>query len=65
MYKKYYKDVLALLILLGVIGLIIGVVLFGKYASREVQTMVGYGFVTIFLLGVLFVLWKAIRLILD
>jgi predicted MFS family arabinose efflux permease len=65
MYKKYHKDVLALLILLGVIGLITGIVLFGRYASKEAQTMVAYGVVTIFALIMLFVLWKAIRLIID
>lgn len=64
-YRKYYKDILAALILLGVIGLITGIGLFAKYASRETQSMVGYGFVAIFLLGILLVLWKAIRLILD
>lgn len=65
MRKSRYKDILAAVILLGVLGLIIGVAAFAKYASEQAKEYVGFAFVTIFALIFLGLIWKAIRLIID
>ena len=65
MNKSRYKDMLAAVILLGVLGLLIGVAAFAKYASEEAKEYVGFSFVVIMSIIFLGVIWKAIRLIID
>lgn len=59
------KDLKATLILLGIIGLITGIYLFGRYASEDAKL---YFVLTLFGLmaaSLLFAIWKVIRLMID
>ena len=65
MNKKLYKDLMATGILLGIIGLFAGIILFALYASNEAKEIFMRGLFIVFTLGLIFVIWKAIRVLID
>lgn len=65
MQTKRYKDIKATLILLGIIALPTSVFIFSKYASNFAKEFIMEGILVIVFLGMLFTIWKAIRLIID
>lgn len=65
MTNKTYKDLLATGIVFGLITFPVSVVLFAEYASHETKRIVGSIIIGCLCLVVVFVLWKAIRLLID
>jgi uncharacterized membrane protein len=65
MNNKRYKDLLAAGILLGVVLVPVFVWLFAKYASEEVKENILIGILSFLCLVLIFVTWKAIRLLID
>lgn len=65
MNNKRYKDLLAAGILLGVVSIPGFVWLFAKYASEEVKENVLIAILSCLCVVLTFVMWKAIRLLID
>ena len=65
MNKRRYKDLLALVILLGVIGVFVGIFLFAFYASNEAKHNVMIGIICSLVILVICALYWAIRNIID
>ena len=65
MNKKRYKDLLAFLILLGVIGVIVGAFLFAFYASDQAKHNVMIGIICSLVVFVICVTYWAIRIAID
>jgi uncharacterized membrane protein YqjE len=65
MDKNRYKDLLATLILFGAISIPVSAWLFGKYASQETKEYFAITIIIFLFFGLIFALWKLIRLLID
>lgn len=65
MNKNRYKDLIATGIVLGIFGVFVFVYWLAKYTSQETKEMVGEIVISILMLIVVGLVWKAIRLLID
>ena len=63
--KKWYKDILATVIFLGVIGIMVGLPLLLVYGPTELVYDILKGLLVLLTLFFLFAVWKLIRMLID